>query len=619
MTERYEEVRRKLVERGYLQGRIERFLLRDLAAPGGAARTVLRASAKAALLGAPLLGGLVAASTVAANRPLLGPRDAAVLWIYFAALAATVLFGLDAGAGALAVAWARRRGARPSDALRAGLLVAAPLLLYLVILQARGRPQAPLGLTLLLLAGALAAGALVAWLAGLVSLAGIVGRTGEVPDRNRRPVALVLLVLVPIALAFFVVPAAAPSAGAIPPSPVGAVRVERRALVVCVDGLDGALVPALTPGGATANLLATFSRGALFPKHREPGLEPAEVWTTITTGMRVEDHGIRGAGATRLPGVATPLAMHASTGAVAALRFLLPIRTVPATGAGRRMRALWEIAGLVAPSSSVNFWASWPARGIAGDAEAGYLVSDRVLPKLLTDGREDRDIRPEGLFTRLKSDFAGKRPAMRREFDLRFAGLPEKTAAIAWESFLIDAFAWQAAQLLLEDGSVRASFVYLPGLDILRGRMAVGGTTGEASGLVEAQAIEAYVGWLDRAIFAGLAERAREWAIVVVADPGRRATRETEGFVAVASAGVSPACVGPAIGDLDIAPLVLRVLGLPASLEMAGRAPARCFESAPPPPPPIETWGRRGAAAGASTSDYDPEMVERLKSLGYLR
>ena len=90
MSERYEEVRRKLVERGYLQGRIERFLLRDLVAAAGP-RALARTSAKAALLGAPILGGLLAASTVAANRPVLGARDALVLWIYFAILACDIV------------------------------------------------------------------------------------------------------------------------------------------------------------------------------------------------------------------------------------------------------------------------------------------------------------------------------------------------------------------------------------------------------------------------------------------------------------------------------------------------------------------------------------------------
>jgi len=65
--------------------------------------------------------------------------------------------------------------------------------------------------------------------------------------------------------------------------------------------------------------------------------------------------------------------------------------------------------------------------------------------------------------------------------------------------------------------------------------------------------------------------------------------------------------------------LVLGALGLPASRELTGRAPTRCLEGAPQAPAPIATWGRRGLAAGEGRSDYDPEMVERLKSLGYLR
>ena len=68
MSERYESVREKLVQRGYLQGRLERFLLRDLLA-ATAPRALALTSVRAAIVGAPLVGGLLAASTVAANRP----------------------------------------------------------------------------------------------------------------------------------------------------------------------------------------------------------------------------------------------------------------------------------------------------------------------------------------------------------------------------------------------------------------------------------------------------------------------------------------------------------------------------------------------------------------------
>lgn len=619
MTERYEEVRRKLVERGYLQGPIERFLLRDLLAVGGPLRAVVRTALKAAIVGAPLLGALLAASVVAANRPLLGGRDAVVLWIYFGVLSAAVLFALDAGAAGLAALLARRRGARGADAIRAGLIVAAPVLVYLIVLQARGRPHGTLAGTLGFLLAAIVASALVAWLAGIVSLAAIVGRTGDVPDRNRRTAAVVVAVLLPIALAFFVIPRGGAASSSSPPSPFTPHPAAGRALVVGVDGLDGALVEAVAPRGAAEGLLGAIARGAMFPTRRTPGIEPAQVWTTIATGMPVEAHGVRGASATRLPGVATPLAVHEAPGGLAALRLLLPGRTVPATGAGRRVRTVWEMASFAEPTAAVGFWATWPARGIEGDATTGYVVTDRVLAKLLSNGREDRDVRPESLFARLAHDFPAQRALWRKAFDARFAALPGETRAVAWESALIDVFSWSTLSHLEDDPAVRAGFVYLPGLDILRHHLAASASAEAASGVVAAQAIETYVRWLDATVFASLASEGPEVRVVIVADPGRSATAGSEGFVAVFGDSARPACVGPTIGDLDVAPLILRVLGLPASREMSGHAPARCFEGAAPPLPRIATWGRRGLPAGNVTSDYDPEMIERLKSLGYVR
>jgi hypothetical protein len=353
-----------------------------------------------------------------------------------------------------------------------------------------------------------------------------------------------------------------------------------------------------------------MARGALYPKHRRPA-EPPEVWTTIATGMGPDAHGVRSVGATRLPGVLAPIAVRSDAAVLdAAFRFLLPAHIVPASGAGRRVRSLWEIAGLERPSSVVGWWASWPARGTEGDPKTGYVVSDRVLAKLLSNDPDDRDTAPASLFTRLAREFPADRAAWRAAFDERFGPLRGDVRALAWESFLIDAFAWKTTLRVLDDAAVTASFTYLPGLDILRSRLRSHGG--------EDAAIETYLRWLDASVFTDLAA-ARDEGILVVADPGRTAAADEEGFVAVTGGGAVPRCVGPAVGDLDVAPIVLRLAGLPVSREMRGRAPGTCFEGAPPAPPPIATWGRRGRPAEASGSDYDPEMIERLKSLGYLR
>jgi len=378
---------------------------------------------------------------------------------------------------------------------------------------------------------------------------------------------------------------------------------------VGIDGLDGALVEASADRGAVSHLLELFSRGAVFPKRRPPG-EPPEVWTTIATGVDASVHGVRTAGATRLPGVAAPISARAGPIAVdAALRLLLPSRIVPTTGAGRRVRAVWEIAGFVRPAAVVGWWATWPARGTEGDPTSGYVVSDRVLAKLLSGGEEDRDTSPASLYARLGRDFAADRTAWRAAFDPRFASFSEPARSLAWESFLIDAFAWTTSSRLLEDPSVGSSFTYLPGLDILRARLPEGGASSAA--------VDTYVRWLDDTVFADLAARTGV-RIVLVGDPGRRSGPDAEGFIMVDGGGAIPRCVGAPVSDLDAAPIILGAADLPASREMPGEFPDRCFGGGGRRPH-IATWGRRGRPVEGPGSDYDPDMVLRLKSLGYLR
>ncbi|HEX6850624.1 MAG TPA: hypothetical protein VF139_04395 [Candidatus Polarisedimenticolaceae bacterium] len=601
----YDDVRRRLVERGYLQGRVERFLLRDLVDPGSEARGIARTALKAALLGAPILGALLAGAAVAGNRPLLGATDGLVLWLYFAVVSGIVLFLLDLVAASIVVATAQRRGARRSDTLRAGLLVSLPTLAYLLVLW-WNRKGGGLLENLAFLASAVVATALIAWLAGLVSLAGIVGRTGQVPDRGRRAILLALLA-VPAA-AFVLLPRTDPSnAGSAPFDPAPATRLT----VVGIDGLDGGLVEALAATEAVDGMLGAMQRGAVLPWKRPPAAQPPEMWTTLLTGMPAEAHGVREAGAQRLPGVATPLRRGGPLALEAALRYLLPARDVPTSGASRRVRTVWEIVGLKAPAAAVGFWASWPA------APPGYVVSDRVLAKLLSDAAGDRDTAPESLFDRLRHEFPEDKREIRARFDAAIApGVSEPLRPLVWESFLIDAYAWRVAERLAGDPSLAATFVYLPGLDILRFRLGERGTAPGSTAMVEAQAaLEAYVRWLDALVVAAAKGAGRT---VVVADPGRAAGKGSEGFVLVTGEGTRATCVAPPIDPLDLAPTLLALSGYPASDEMPGRASLHCFEGVRERPR-VPTFGRRAPMTGGAASDYDPEMIERLRSLGYVR
>ena len=102
--------------------------------------------------------------------------------------------------------------------------------------------------------------------------------------------------------------------------------------------------------------------------------------------------------------------------------------------------------------------------------------------------------------------------------------------------------------------------------------------------LLETQeALELYIRWLDRLVGPVLQQRGGGWQTMLVADPGRHATVETEGFVAVAGPGVEAACVGPVVGELDVAPLALELQGFPRSAEMPSHAPRACIRTLPTP------------------------------------
>ncbi len=616
----YEAVRKKLLERGYLHGPIERFVLRDLDSAHSGAVPLILAAAKAGLIGGPILGGLLAIAALIANRLVVGATDLGLLWAYFAVLSTVVLFVLNIVVALPWMALAGRRGVRSGDAVFAAMIVALPTLGYLGLLWGRRHSGRAVSEDLLFLVLAISVALLVAWLAGMVSLAGIIGRTGQVPDRRRRTVLVVLLVLLPLGLLLFVSRGVLAESSPLRPSLFDVVQGDRRVLLVGVDGFDADLVKAFEPRGVVSGLLEAMNRGAVYPMRRTPGREPAAVWTTLLTGIPPEEHGVGGAGSERLPGISAPF--NPGSGPIpleAALRFLLPTETVPTSGNQRRVRTLWEIVSLRQEASAVGWWASWPALADQDALASGYVVSDRVLPKLLAGAEGDRDTFPASLFDRMASDFEADRNALRQEF-IGFFGDSNRAPLDQWlwESFLIDGHALTWTDRLMADPDVRVGLVYLPGLDILRQRLASRGDGDAIAGLLSTQAgLEAYVAWLDL-LFARMGEEdpGHDW--VLIADPGRQADEESEGFVVIVGEGVLPGCVAGSGTALDVAPLVLRLLGYPASREMPGASRESCWRAGFPVPETIATYGRKAPRRDAPASDFDDEMVERLKSLGYL-
>ena len=614
----YDEVRARLRERGYLQGPIERFVLGEALA--GRAAGVAIAAAAAALLGAPLLAALLAGVVVAVNRPLLGAADALLLWVYSGLASFVVLFVLDALSAAVSLAFATRAGSGRGGGIRAAAVVAFPVLGYLGMLWwTRGPGLGTLG-DVLFLAGAVVVTWIVGSLARLVSWAAMFRRTGDLPARGRRGLRVLVGVSVIVALVFLVLPRTLVGGGAgVPPSPFEPAPDDARTILLGLDGLDGELIEALGPSGAVDGLIGTLAAGTVVPVARPAGGAPPAGWTTLMTGVTPAEHGVLDGETERLPGISTPLRPGAGPvplGAV--LRFLLPSRTAPVSGEARGVRAVWEVVGLERPVAAVGWWASWPAeRPEAG----GYVVSDRVLAKLLSGAEPESDTDPESLFARLRSDFARERQAIRDRFEDAFASVAAAPIrSLAWDSYLIDAHALTVLDHLMADPDVRFGAAYLPGLDILRRRLAeVASAGGPVRDFVAGTgALEVYVGWLSESIQA--ASNHDGGRLVLVGDPGRSADGQAEGFVAVIGPGAAPACVvSAAIRPVDVAPTILRALGFPRSRDM-GDADVHdgCLIGVPANPPTVASFGRRPVRERPRASAVDEELLERLRTLGYV-
>jgi hypothetical protein len=109
--------------------------------------------------------------------------------------------------------------------------------------------------------------------------------------------------------------------------------------------------------------------------------------------------------------------------------------------------------------------------------------------------------------------------------------------------------------------------------------------------------------------------------VVVVTEPGR-VTAAADGLM-----GVMGRIAGPkrevAGRVTDVAPTVLHALGVPVSRELAGTALIALFDDGFArryPVRQVETYGRPSTNRSArSGQPLDQEMIDRLRSLGYVR
>ena len=642
---RVDELRQQLRELGYLDAGVDRFVLGPATATRPPLTIALLASLRVGCLAALLLGP---AAAIGLNGRLpglvTGARDALVVAGYLG-----LLFGAGVSAAAfvaslLVATLAGERVARRAYPLSraAGAAVTIACLAYLTLWWRSANAgfgwAAPYW-TGFALVVAVAISLLLGHVVTVAAFAVIIARrrtsaAGEALAARWRAASRSTWTITIVAAlgafagaaALLVVTAPNDRSGAMPVR-LAVVSSGLRVRLVAIDGVDPGVLEELARAGRVPWLAAalTGTRARLEPEDTGTARDPARTWTTIATGRTPADHGVRGLETRRVAGLqgAVPAAEPSALGrAIQAATDLLRLtRPGIASGNERRVKTMWDVASDAGLRTSlVNWWATWPAPS----GGTGIVLSDRATLRLEHGGMLDAEIAPHTLYEPLRARWPVIRAdasAHARAASASLAWGDETTRAALARSADLDALQLALAREV-SNPPPDLSAVYLPGLDIAQNTLLGGRDAALAPSVVaeRLQALRDYYVFLDRLLTHVLAA-ADDELVFVVTEPGRVAAA-TEGLLG-ATGRVVASDTEVNGGATDVAPTVLHALGVPVGRDLAGRPVTALFKDSfmrRYPVREVETYGPPSATASdRSGSPLDQEMIDRLRSLGYVK
>ena len=643
-----DELRQRLRSLGYLDAGVDRFVLAPAYGARGAAAIAALASLRIGALGGMLLGPAAAAG-VALQLPGLvtSVRDGIVIAVYMAAL-----FGGGIAVAALVTSLivavtAKRAGkslVRRGRALSiaAGVAVALASLIYLTLLWTALRGAGSGGHAGLWLAAEIAIAVAVSLLLGhavmLSALALIVAGTGA-PMRTPGVPGASWRVMLSIGVAAFAAALGLFNAGGIDPRAGDESTLPRLTVVpsglrirlLAIDGFDPALFDTLSAAGRLPALTETFG-GAGASLALEAGeatggrtrMDPARLWTTIATAQPASVHGVRTLETRRVAGIRGILQgdEESAVGRLlgASTDLLRLTRPAVASGTDRREKTFWEVAADAGLRTVVvNWWATWPAA-----SDHGVVLSDRATLRLERGGALDAEMAPAEIYPRLQ----GRWPALRDQAAalatraLADARADGESAALLRRSAELDAMSLVLASEV-SDASTDLTAVYLPGLDIVQHALlgSGSGAPASASGVsARLAALEAYYVALDT-LLSGVARPGSRELVMVVTAPGRGTAGASGRFVIRGPVARNGSTLTAQAAD--VAPTVLYALGVPISQAIAGAPLVGLFTEsfvARYAVRHVASYGRPEMRAARRTGQpLDQEMIDRLRSLGYVR
>ena len=629
-------LRERLRALGYLDAGVDRFVLAPAHSARGAAAFAVLASLRIGVLGGLLLGP-AAAIGLALQLPGLvtSVRDAGVVALYMA-----VLFGGSIAAAAVVAASivtlvARRGGgslARRGRVIStiAGAAVTIGALSYLTLLWTAVRGASAGSHPVLWIAAGLGVAVGVSLLLGhavtLTALALIVSGTGTpmrtpgVPGTSWRSLlGLGLGAFAGAVVLFNAGGIGAPADRGAPLPPLTVVSSGARVRVIAIDGFDPGVFERVAAAdklpALTAALRGPGARLMLDDEGEAGQPDPARLWTTIATGQPARAHGVQSLQTRRVAGIGGILhgGQDSSAGRLLGVSTDLLRLTRPsvASGTERREKTFWEVAAAAGLRTVVvNWWATWPAV-----SANGVVLSDRATLRLEHGGPLDAEIAPGSLYPTLEARWPElrARAAALAATAMSTVRVSESASAVLRRSAELDAL---ILVLTAEVTSSRDDLtaVYLPGLDIAQRALASDSTSSRAATLEEYYAV------LDSLLADVLQARAGETVLIVTA-PGRAG--DAAGGRLAGGGELFKAGGSVSAAATDVAATVLYALGVPISRALAGKPLVTLFSDAFARRYPVryvDTYGPpRTGTAERNGQPLDQEMIDRLRSLGYVR
>jgi predicted AlkP superfamily phosphohydrolase/phosphomutase len=403
--------------------------------------------------------------------------------------------------------------------------------------------------------------------------------------------------------------------------------VRRKVVILGIDGLEWDVMGPLLERGRLPNFARLTHEGCWGELRSLKFLESPMIWTSIATGKTPGKHGVTGF--TTKEGAARPGAILTSD--------------------YRTARTLWDILGEREWSVGVVGWlVTWPAEPVNG-----YLVTDRfgygwdagapsaermTFPDELIDEIGDLRVRPEDVSDADVGRFLRGGVPAGGELSERVLALKRLIAT--------DETSLAAARYLAVERPTDFRALYLKGVDGVchlfwtDAYPESGPSPSEREIDVFGEVIARYYQEADRILGEFLDQVDENTTLIVTSDHGHSGPKERgesyawgiamhdpTGFFALYGSDVAGGRELSRVSVLDITPTILALCGLPVAEDMDGRVIEEAIDPGfldRHPVSSIATYERespdaaRGGAQEATESPLDEEILEELRSLGYI-